>query len=164
MSATPRFAFPYILQSQSQKEVTHNAALNRLDAMLHAVVEDKDLASPPASPAEGSLWIVAAGPADEWTGQEGRLAHFMGGAWAFYAPPVGMTVWVKDDGVPARWTGSIWSLGVLSAMSIEVEGLPVVGPRQPAIADVSGGTIQDAEARATINALLAACRNHGLIY
>jgi hypothetical protein len=163
MSATPRLAFPYVLQSQSQKEVTVNSALNRLDALLQAVVEDMDLAAPPASPAEGGLWIVASGGSGAWAGHDGELAHFIGGAWTFYTPPEGMRLWVKDDGVSARRTAGGWDRGVLAATSVTIDGEQVVGARQAAIPDAAGGGTQDSEARAAINALLAACRNHGLI-
>jgi len=39
----------------------------------------------------------------------------------------------------------------------------VVGPRGDAIAEPEGGSVVDAEARAVINAVLAALRAHGLI-
>ena len=39
----------------------------------------------------------------------------------------------------------------------------IIGAQQPAISDASGGGTTDAEARAAINALLAALRVHGLI-
>lgn len=164
MSATPRLAFPYILQSQSQKEVTHNSALNRLDALIQPAVEDMDLTAPPASPAEGGLWIVAAGATGDWAGHDGELAHFIGGAWSYYLPVDGMSVWIKNAGCAARWTGDDWETGVLHATALEIGGQQVVGDREPAITDASGGGTQDSEARAAVNALLAACRNHGLIY
>lgn len=44
-----------------------------------------------------------------------------------------------------------------------VGGQQVAGARQSAISDASGGTTVDSEARTAINALLAACRSHGLI-
>jgi hypothetical protein len=44
-----------------------------------------------------------------------------------------------------------------------VDGVKVVGARQPAIADPTGGTSVDGEARDTLRAVLAALRGHGLI-
>ena len=58
---TARLALPYILANQAQKEVTHNQALALLDALVHLAVQDRDLASPPASPADGACYLVAAG-------------------------------------------------------------------------------------------------------
>ena len=38
MTVTDRFALPLLAAAQAQKEVTHNEALARVDALLHAVV------------------------------------------------------------------------------------------------------------------------------
>lgn len=164
MSATPRLQFPYILQNQAQKEVTHNLALDRLDALVSAVVEDRDLTTPTSSPSEGTLWIVGASATGDWAGHDGELAHYIGGAWAFYVPGVGFNVWLQDESMHARWTGSAWEAGILSGSAVQVGGVQVVGAQQAAIADATGGSTVDSEARAAINALLAACRLHGLIF
>ena len=37
-NTTNRVKLPYILQSQSQKEVTHNASLDLIDALLQAAM------------------------------------------------------------------------------------------------------------------------------
>ncbi len=160
---TPRLAAPYIVQSQSQKEVTHNDALNLLDGLVQCAAEDRTLTAPPASPAEGQVWIVAAGATGDWAGRDGALAQFIGGAWRFHTPLEGWSVWLKSDGVRARYDGAVWSVGVVTATAVEIGGDQIVGARQAAIADASGGTTVDTEARAALNALLAACRMHGLI-
>ncbi|WP_422645735.1 DUF2793 domain-containing protein, partial [Zavarzinia sp.] len=51
---TPRLALPYIVQSQAQKEVTHNEALNLLDILVQAAVLDRDRVEPPAAPVAGA--------------------------------------------------------------------------------------------------------------
>ena len=163
MSDTARLGLPYILSSQSQKEVTHNSALNRIDVLLGAVVQDRDLTAPPASPAEGELWIAAAGATGDWAGHDGDLAYFVGGAWEFWSPPGGFAVRILDEGLSARWTGAAWEAGILAGTAVTIGGQQVVGAQQAAIADAAGGSTQDPEARAAINALLAACRAHGLI-
>jgi len=45
----------------------------------------------------------------------------------------------------------------------KVSGTQVVGARQAAIPDASGGATIDVEARAALNQLLAELRTHGLI-
>ena len=55
---TTHLLLPYILASQAQKHVTHNEALRLLDAMVQLSVLDRDLTSPPASPADGDRHIV----------------------------------------------------------------------------------------------------------
>ena len=74
-----------------------------------------------------------------------------------------MAVWSIGDAVEARFSGSGWALGEVRGGRVLIGGTPVVGPRQSAIAGASGGTIADAEARAAIDAILAALRAHGLI-
>lgn len=55
------------------------------------------------------------------------------------------------------------SHNVSTTGSYRVSGTQVVTSRQSAVADASGGSVVDTEARAAINALLARVRTHGLI-
>ena len=160
---TARLVMPYIRASQSQKEVTHNAALNMLDGLVQPVVEDRDLTAPPISPVEGQMWVLGPSATGDWAGHDGALAHYVGGDWAFYAPAEGWRVWLKDEGMEARFDGAVWQVGEVRAASVLVNGTAVLGSQQAAIADVSGGATVDAEARTALNTLLAACRAHGLI-
>lgn len=116
--ASANLELPYILASQAQKEVTHNEALQRLDAAVQAAVLDRDLAAPPAGPADGDRYLVAAGATGAWIGQEGRLAAWYGG-WRFLAPRAGWTVWVADEGLAVRYDGAAWT-------PIDHDGLPGV--------------------------------------
>ncbi len=160
---TARLTLPYIKASQSQKEVTHAEGLNILDALVQPAVEDRDLTAPPGSPAEGDMYIVAASATGDWAGEDDALAHYVGAAWAFYAPAEGWRVWLKDEQQEARYDGSAWQAGEVRAAKLLVSGTQVVGAQQSAISDASGGSTVDAEARTALNALLAACRSHGLI-
>ena len=62
-----------------------------------------------------------------------------------------------------RWTDGGWNAGEVAAAAILVGGQQVVGTRQPDVPSPSGGTIIDAEARATLDALIATLMSHGLI-
>jgi len=53
MTDTPHLGLPTLAAAQAQKHVTHNEALHRLDALVMLAVADRDLAAPPAAPAEG---------------------------------------------------------------------------------------------------------------
>jgi len=160
---TPRLALPFILPGQAQKELFHNEALARIDLALHPAVEGAPMAEPPADPGDGQCWIVAAGAGGAWSGREGLLAMWTEGGWRFLAPPAGMVAWNKASGLPLLWDGTQWRGGELVCAGVEVNGLRVVGPRQPGVASPSGGTIIDAEARSAIGALTAALMSHGLI-
>ena len=160
---TPRFALPFILPGQAQKELFHNEALARIDLALHPAVEGSPLGAPPADPVEGQCWAVAASATGAWSGRDGALAMWSEGGWRFVAPAPGTTAWNKAAGVPLRWDGFQWQEGTLACTGLTVNGLQVVGARQAGVPNPSGGTIIDEEARAAINALTAALMSHGLI-
>lgn len=122
MTATARLALPLIEAGQAQKHVTHNEALAALDRLVQALVIDRDLAAPPASPAEGAGYIVAASPTGAWTGQAGRIATWVSGGWTFTVPAAGLRVWLADEARLMVWTGSAWvdpvsgAIGAISAL------------------------------------------------
>ena len=94
MADTPNLVLPYLAANQSQKHVTVNEALRRLDALVQTSVQSTALATPPASPTEGQRWIVPASPTSVWAGHAGQIAAWQDGAWAFYAPQDG---WIVFD-------------------------------------------------------------------
>jgi hypothetical protein len=160
---SPRFALPYIVPGQAQKEHFHNEALLLADLLLHACVEGGPRASPPAEPEPGQAWLVASPAEAEWAGKNHCLAGWTGAGWRFVAPVGGMSVWRKDLGLHLCWSGTAWTNGEVSATAVVVAGRQVVGARQPAVPSPSGGTIIDAEARAAVDALIVTLRSHGLI-
>ncbi|HEU0100552.1 MAG TPA: DUF2793 domain-containing protein [Allosphingosinicella sp.] len=161
--STPRFALPFILPGQAQKEHFHNEALVRIDAALHPAVEGPPASLPPTTPAAGQCWIVAPSATGDWVGRDDMLAMWTESGWRFLAPAPGTIVWDKDAGLPLLFDGTGWRQGELPCAGLFVGGVQVVGERQPAVPSPSGGTIIDAEARAAINALTEALMSHGLI-
>jgi hypothetical protein len=160
---TPRFALPFIIPGQAQKELFHNEALTRIDLALHPAVEGAPAAEPPADPEEGKCWIVGAEASGGWSGRDAMLAMWTEGGWRFVAPAPGTSAWNKQAGLPLLYDGLAWREGDLVCAGLKVGGVQVVGPRQPAVPSPSGGTIIDAEARAAIAAITAALMSHGLI-
>jgi hypothetical protein len=110
VTTTPRLALPYILAQQAQKEVTHAAALNRLDALVQPVVQQVGLNAPPGSPADGQCWIIGTSPTGAWAGQANRLVQRIGGAWLFHAPFVGLVAFDAATLSQRVWNGSAWTL------------------------------------------------------
>ena len=94
MADTPNLVLPYLAANQSQKHVTVNEALRRLDALVQISVQSAIVATPPASPTEGQRWIVPASPTGVWAGHAGQIAAWQDGAWAFYVPQDG---WIAFD-------------------------------------------------------------------
>ena len=158
-----RFALPFILPGQAQKEAYHNEALTRLDAALHACVAGDPTDVVPAEPVPGQCWIVAPGAAGAWAGQADNLACWTAGGWRFVSPVPGMIVWNTDTGYVMHWSGSAWSNGEWPVFALTIGGQQVVGARLEAVPSPSGGTIIDAEARAAVDAVIVALRTHGLI-
>jgi hypothetical protein len=107
MATTSHLAVTLVEQAQAQKEVTVNAALIRMDAILNAGAKDKDLATPPGSPLEGDVYIVAASATGAWVGQSGKIAYY-NQSWKFITPLEGMTIWVNDEDIQYSYTGAAW--------------------------------------------------------
>lgn len=163
MSSTARFGLPLLDAGQAQKELTHNEALTLIDALVQPLAQAAGGETPPGDPDPGQCWIVGAAPEGDWAGAARALAIWTAGGWRFVAPREGMTVPLRADGITARYAAGEWVLGVISANEVVVAGARVIGPRQPAVGDPSGGTVLDAEARAAIVGVLDALRRHGLI-
>ncbi|MBN9073194.1 MAG: DUF2793 domain-containing protein [Rhizobiales bacterium] len=108
MESTTNLDLPYIMPSQAQKHVTHNEALELLDALVQCRVVDRDLTAPPASPGEGACYIVASGAGGVWDGQDGRIALRRDGDWRFLPPRQGWLAWVLDENLLVHWTGTVW--------------------------------------------------------
>lgn len=107
MTDTPRIGLPYIDTGQSQKEVTHNEALNRLDVMVAPSVVNATTTAPPGAPTDGQAWIVAAGATDAWAGKDGQIAAWFGG-WQFFEPADGWKVWDASAGRQITFDGANW--------------------------------------------------------
>ena len=108
MSDSTNLVLPFIEAAQAQKHVTHNAGLQVLDRVVQLMVLDKDLATPPGSPADGDRYIVAGSPTGAWTGEAGNIAAYQDGAWTFSIPKTGWLAWLSDESLLYVYTGSAW--------------------------------------------------------
>ena len=86
---------PYILPSQAQKHVTHNEALQRLDAVVQLVIM-AEVSTPPSSADEGDCYLIASGATGEWAGKASQLAFRQDDAWIFITPKDGWRAWFAD--------------------------------------------------------------------
>jgi uncharacterized protein DUF2793 len=163
MSATPRLSLPLLSAGQAQKEIFHNEALQALDSLVEGTVEQPPAAAPPASPALGACYIVADSPTDAWAGMPQCVAAWTSGGWRFIQPFEGMAFYVRSTASWAVYRGATWEIGKLRGDALIIGGEQVVGPRAAAIASASGGATIDAEARAALDQILSAMREHGLI-
>ena len=163
MELTERLALPLLIPGQAQKEVFHNEALQVLDAIVAACVEELPRNDPPQGPEAGTGYLVGGAPTGEWSGFADHLASFGSAGWRFIAPVVGLRALVKSTSTFAEYGSAGWEIGTVRASRVVVGGDQVIGARAGAIDDPTGGTIVDAEARSAISQMLSALRQHGLI-
>jgi len=98
MDRTQFLGLPFLQASQSQKHLTHNEALKRLDTCVQISVASRTAAPmPPASPSEGARYIVPVAAQGAWSEQDGAIATYLDGEWVFAGPAAGWLVWVEDE-------------------------------------------------------------------
>lgn len=124
MSDTIHLQLPYLAAAQAQKHVTHNEALTLLDGLVQPAAKSRALATPPVSPGDGDRYLIAASPTGDWSGQAGKLALRMEGAWRFLTPREGWSLWVDDEDASIFFDGSSW---VGAGMPSELQNLALLG-------------------------------------
>lgn len=133
MTNTTHLNIPLVQTAQAQKEVTVNEAISRIDAILNTGAIDKDLTTPPGSPSEGDVYIVAASATGDWNGEDGNIAYF-NQIWRFITPREGISLWVNDEDAIYSYNGSSWTPagGGIGLQSIHI-------PASQIIPSASGG-------------------------
>lgn len=109
MADSVNLAMPFIEAAQAQKHVTHNAALQVLDAVVMLAVLDRDLSTPPGAPSDGNRYLVASSAVGAWASQDGKIATWQDGAWAFYTPREGWFCWIADENIFLVFDGASWT-------------------------------------------------------
>lgn len=123
-TTTPRTGVPLLAAAQAQKHVTHNEALLEFDALLCCRILDRTLTAPPASPADGDTYLVAATGTGLWAGQDGKIAYAVDGAWRFYVPFTGLSAYVAAETAMLVYTGAVW---VDWASVLNLNNVPLLG-------------------------------------
>ena len=108
MSTTPRLALGELSSAQSQKHVTVNEALIKIDALVNCRFVSMALTAPPDSPADGAAYLVGASATGAWSGYDGKIAYCIDGAWHFYAPFDGLVAYNAADGGTYVYSGAVW--------------------------------------------------------
>ncbi len=87
------------------------AQFRGLDGLVQCAVIDRDLATPPASPADGDAYIVATGGTGAWSGHAGKIARYSSvlTAWEIYTPRSGWRAVVVDEAVTLTYLSSAWT-------------------------------------------------------
>ncbi|TAN10507.1 MAG: DUF2793 domain-containing protein, partial [Rhizobiaceae bacterium] len=109
MDDTANLLLPFIMPSQAQKHVTHNAALTMLDALVMLSVVSRTETVRAGAPAEGECHIVGADATAGWSGKVGQVAGFQDGGWNFYPPREGWRTWCAAENCLLVFSGGAWN-------------------------------------------------------
>ncbi|MDB5585612.1 MAG: hypothetical protein JWP26_582 [Devosia sp.] len=109
MDETSRLSLPFIMPQQAQKHVTHNEALQALDALVQPVVESRTITTPPTTPLLGDAYIVGPSASGAWSGHDSEIAAFQAGAWLFYDPAPGWQVYAKSEQAILVFDAGAWT-------------------------------------------------------
>ena len=108
MADSPNIALTYLEEGQANAEVTVNDAFNRLDMLLKWSIVDRDLATPPGSPTNGDVYLVATSGTGAWSGKDGQIAGYYDG-WIFQTVAEGRMFRVLDENIWIGWNGATWN-------------------------------------------------------
>jgi len=71
-------------------------------------VKDKDLTTPPVSPANGDRYIIPAGSTTPWNTHIGEIVQYVTSAWEYKVMTEGMCAYVDDEDLLYIYSGSAW--------------------------------------------------------
>ncbi|MEM8957311.1 MAG: DUF2793 domain-containing protein [Pseudomonadota bacterium] len=114
MSSTANLGLPLLQPSQSQKHVTVNEAIARLDGLCQTNLVSITTTTPPLSAAEGATFGVPEGAVGAWDGRDGDVAIFSNGGWVFLTPGGGWRAYIADAEAYALHDGTEWRLNAVS--------------------------------------------------
>jgi len=120
---SPRLELPYLLPSQAQKHVTHNEALQRLDALVQLSVKALDAETPPAAPDAGDMHALGASPTGDWAANAGRLALWDGAIWQFFTPQDGWRAFDQGTRALYAFDGTGWRADILDLQNLDGLGI-----------------------------------------
>jgi hypothetical protein len=89
-----------------------DANLKRLGAVVGLSVKDRDLTTPPASPANGDRYIVPAAATGVWAGKTNQIAVRIADAWEYHAPKIGWLCYIEDEAKLSAYKTTGWSAGI----------------------------------------------------
>lgn len=142
---TARAGLPVIPVTVDQPAILHNEALLQLDGLLCARFLDRDLTAPPASPADGDTYLVKATATGDWSGQDGKIAYAVDGAWRFYAPFAGLTAYVVDEACAVVFDGAAWAdyASILNLANVPLLGVNTTADATNKLAAKSSAVLFD---------------------
>ena len=89
-----------------------DANIKRLGATVGLSVKDRDLTTPPTSPANGDRYLIPAAATGVWAGKTNQIAVRIVGVWEFHAPQIGWLCYIEDEAKLTVYKPAGWSAGI----------------------------------------------------
>lgn len=99
-------SLPYLLASQTQKHVTYNELVNKIDALLMLCLASKSMNTLPLLPIEGQCFIIAPNGINDWDGKAGNIAIFQNLGWEYVVPQKGFIAYIIDENKTYIYNGA----------------------------------------------------------
>jgi|GEM_PF-1646471 len=116
-ATTLRHGFPYIIPGQAQKHVTHNTALEHIDAVTHLCLDGLNVDVPPQDPIIGTCYDISASPKGVFANNANHVAAYQDTGWHFFPKIKGMLALHTEDNILMFYDGNRWE--------------PILKPTQP---------------------------------
>ncbi len=130
---------PYLQPSQAQKHVTHNEALQQLDAVVQLSVDELSVTTPPETPLVGDRYLVGQAATGVWANHDTEVAVYTESGWLFYPPAPGWVVYLRNTAGFAAYDGADWV--VLSAPDSAMLGINATADSQTRLAVAAAGSL-----------------------
>lgn len=114
MSTLPNSGATELVAAQASAELAVNAMGRRLDSgFTRAIIEDRDLSSPPGTCADGACYLVAGTGTGAWSGYDGKMMAAVGtnaaNGWLPHTvAKEGFQLYVKDENLTIEHNGTSW--------------------------------------------------------
>lgn len=146
MEQSPRLSLSYVMPAQTQKHVTVNESLRRLDALTQLTVQSRTTTAEPAAPSDGDAYILPAGASGAaWDNfASSAVAAFQDSAWAQITPAEGWRAWVSDNDELVVHDGAGWQPVSASAESAAKFGVNTTADATNKLAVKSNAVLFDA--------------------
>ncbi len=113
----------------SAQKIKNEIELARRGIEYQDSIKDKDLSTPPTTPAVKDRYIVKATATGAWIGKENNIVEWNGSSWSFYAPSEGWTLYVDDEDKQYSFNGTSWAISGAGLQTI-VAGSGLTGGGQ----------------------------------
>jgi len=142
---TPTLSLTDLVEAQAGAAARMNKNMRIMEAMINLAIIDRDLSTPPGSPADGACYLVASGGTGDWSGQDGDIAIYSTTlGWMFQTPVEGVVGRVLDENIRIEYDGSAWQTiltGASAKQAVVRLDSPANGDQVPLLYTVKAITI-----------------------